>query len=590
MDSLRPMLWLAFAFVLFLLWQAWQKDHAPSPELAAAVATVASRASVPTIALPAAPTATAPASGASSTSAMSSTVPTAAPTAAPTAVAPAANTAATAAPAQGERLRIRTDVLDLELDTLGGDLTGAELRGYAMAKGEAPRVRLLSADGLHRAAVRAGLRGSDGTVLDNRTLWTADAREFALADGSDALEVVLRAPLGAGLTAEKVYSFKRGDYAIGLALRVKSSGAAWRGDAYVQLDKHLVPIERSIFSSEGYSYEGVAYHDGVKYQKLASDDLDEKAFEAAIAGGWIANLQHYFLVAALPTPTAADGAGEGATAVPVTSTYFARALGGMDYVAGFVMPAIDVAAGGAGQFATTLYVGPKLQSHLEQVAPGLELSTDYGMFTIFAQPLFWLLEKLHWLFGNWGWAIVGLTVLIKVAFYKLSETSGRSMAKMRTVAPKLEQLKERYKDDRMKLNEAMLELYKKEKINPVSGCLPILLTLPVFIALYWVLLESVEMRQAPWMLWIQDLSSKDPYFVLPLLMGGAMWAQMKLNPPPPDPVQAKVMQMMPIMFTGMSAFFPAGLTLYWLINTALSVAQQWQINRVVEAEAAARRS
>jgi YidC/Oxa1 family membrane protein insertase len=574
------MLWLAFAFVLFLMWQAWEQDHAPAPtaELASANATLAPRASVPTVALPAAPNA-APTAAAT---------PSGAPTiAAPTA--PAAAPAPSAAPVvQGQRLRVRTDVLDLEIDTLGGDLVGAELLDYALAKGQAPRVRLLSAEGLHRAAVRAGLRGADGTTLDHRTLWTAGAAEFALAEGADELAVVLTAPLGEGLVAEKAYTFRRGDYAIALTLRVRNAGAAaWRGDAYVQLDKHLVPIERSIFSAEGYSYEGVAYHDGTKYQKLASDDLDEKAFEAAIAGGWIANLQHYFLVAALPTP---GGAGEGAAVVPTPSTYFARSLGELDYVAGFVMPAQDVAAGGAGEFRTTLYVGPKLQDRLEHVAPGLELSTDYGMFTIFAQPLFWLLEKLHWLFGNWGWAIVGLTVLIKVAFYKLSETSGRSMAKMRTVAPKLEQLKERYKDDRQKLNEAMLELYRKEKINPVSGCLPILLTLPVFIALYWVLLESVEMRQAPWILWIDDLSAKDPYFVLPLLMGAAMWAQMKLNPPPPDPVQAKVMQVMPIMFTGMSAFFPAGLTLYWLVNTALSVAQQWQINRVVEKEAAARRA
>jgi len=344
----------------------------------------------------------------------------------------------------------------------------------------------------------------------------------------------------------------------------------------VQIDEHVVPIERSFFSTDGYSFYGIAYHDGEKYQKLDADKLAEGPFQRGISGGWIANLRHHFLVAMVPGEE-----GE--------NVYFARDAGQRDYAAGYVQPGRAVPGGQAVEFKSTLWVGPKLQDRLVDVAPGLELATDYGMFTIFAKPLFWALEKLHWLFGNWGWSIIGLTVGLKLAFYKLAETSGRSMAKMRTVAPKLEELKRRYKDDKQKLNEKMLELYRDEKINPVAGCLPVLIQLPVFIALYWVLLESVEMRQAPWALWIDDLSARDPFFVLPLLMGAAMWVQMKLNPPPPDPVQAKVMQFMPIMFTGMSAFFPAGLTLYWLVNTALSVAQQWRINQVVEREASARK-
>ena len=568
MDNTRLLLWVSLGFVLFLTYEAWQRDYAPPPAPASSTAASVPDAGIPAIAAPTlsqggADPAPAPVAASAALPALPLSVgmpPASVPTAAPT--------------SRGQRVHVRTDLVDIELDTLGADLVRLDLLAYPVKKDGAEPVRLIDTDRADRRIAQTGLRaGAEGTAPDHRTLWQVPAQHFVLAEGSDALEVMFSWARGDGLTVEKVYTFHRGDYLIDVEFRVKNaSGQPFRADAYLQLVEHLVPIERSLFSTEGYSHAGPAYHDGTKYEKLHVDEIGERPLEQQVQGGWIAVLQHYFVAALVPRGQEDK------------NTYFARNLGGTDYAAGVVMPAREVAAGASGAFAAQMWIGPKLQDRLESVAPGLELSVDYGMLTIFAKPLFWLLEKLHGFVGNWGWAIVLLTLLVKILFYKLAETSGRSMAKMRKVAPKLEQLKERYKDDRQKLNEGMLELYRKEKINPVSGCLPILIQLPVFIALYWVLLESVELRQAPWILWIGDMSAMDPYFVLPLLMGIAMWAQMKLNPPPPDPVQAKVMMFMPILFTGMSAFFPAGLTLYWLINTALSVLQQWQINRVVDAE------
>jgi YidC/Oxa1 family membrane protein insertase len=252
-------------------------------------------------------------------------------------------------------------------------------------------------------------------------------------------------------------------------------------------------------------------------------------------------------------------------------------------------PTTTIAAGAEHTFNTTMFVGPKLQNQLEQIDPSLKLTVDYGILTLLSNPLFWLLSKIFDFVGNWGVAIILVTVLIKMAFYKLTEKSGRSMAKMREIQPRMKALQDRYKDDRQALSQAMMELYKREKVNPAAGCLPILIQMPFFLAFYWVLLESVEMRQAPFALWITDLSTRDPYFILPLIMGVAMFAQQKLNPAPTDPVQAKVMQIMPIMFTVFFAFFPSGLVLYWVTNTLLSIAQQWKVNKVVEAEAKAQK-
>lgn len=306
------------------------------------------------------------------------------------------------------------------------------------------------------------------------------------------------------------------------------------------------------------------------YKKVSMKDIDKGSLKENVSGGWVAWLQHYFVTAWIPAKSDNN----------VVQT---RKDSQGNYIIGYTGPAISVPAGGKVETSAMLYAGPKIQSKLKELSPGLELTVDYGFLWFIAQPIFWLLQHIHSLLGNWGWSIIVLTMLIKGLFFPLSAASYRSMARMRAVAPKLAALKERFGDDRQKMSQAMMELYKKEKINPLGGCLPILVQMPVFLALYWVLLESVEMRQAPWMLWITDLSIKDPFFILPIIMGATMFIQQRLNPTPPDPMQAKVMKMMPIIFTFFFLWFPAGLVLYWVVNNCLSIAQQWYITRSIEA-------
>jgi YidC/Oxa1 family membrane protein insertase len=325
-----------------------------------------------------------------------------------------------------------------------------------------------------------------------------------------------------------------------------------------------------MFDVETYSFQGPVAYDGKKYEKLDVEELPTTPFTQSLSQGWFGAIQHHFLAAAVP-PAAETWSYDGRFA---DGKFLVSAIG----------PLQAVPPDGLARFSSKLFIGPKVQKELTATAPGLELTVDYGRLTLLAQPMFWLLNKVHGVVQNWGVAIILVTLLIKLVFYKLSEKSGRSMAGMRKLQPRMKALQERYKDDRQAMSSALMELYKKEKINPAAGCLPMLVQIPFFISFYWVLLESVEMRQAPFVLWITDLSSKDPFFVLPLLMGAAMFFQQKLNPPPPDPVQAKMMQIMPIVFTGFFAFFPAGLVLYWLTNSVLSIAQQWRINKVLGAD------
>jgi len=349
------------------------------------------------------------------------------------------------------------------------------------------------------------------------------------------------------------------------------SATEWSGASYVQIARHVFEQKRSMFDVESFAYRGPAIYDGNKYRKLDVNDDEDGKFAANVTDGWMASMQHHFVSAAVPPK------GE--------EYHFTLGKEDSHALLTYRGPLKTVPAGATGHFAEKVFVGPKLQAQLKTVGPRLELTADYGKLTILAQPLFWLLEKVHSFIGNWGWAIIIVTILLKLLFYKLTETSGRSMAKMRTISPRIKSIQERYKDDREQLAKQMMELYKREKINPVAGCLPIVVQIPVFLAFYWVLLESVEMRQAPFMGWIQDLSSKDPFFILPIVMGAAMFGQFKLNPTPPDPMQAKIFAFMPVIMTVMMAWFPAGLLLYWTTNTLLSIAQQWNINRVVEAEA-----
>ena len=468
-------------------------------------------------------------------------------------------------------MRIVTDVLDIELSLAGGEMIRADIREYPQHKDDPEQtpVRLFNVDSpetqfLFQSGLTSGEAGR--AEPNHRATFTAPAGEFRLADGSDTLVVPLAWTDGAGLTVTKRYVFTRGSYAVRLEYEVVNAGQApVKLASYLQLLRHSVGNERSMWDPETYAFRGPAYFDGEKYQKLDIEDAEDAALSRSVTGGWLAAMQHHFVAAVVPT------AGQ--------PYQYELRVEDMDYLVRAVGPAHAVPAGGRLELAETLFVGPKLQEQLKEAGPRLELTADYGMLTILAQPLFWLLSKVYDFVGNWGLAIIIVTFLIKLVFYKLAETSGRSMAKMKTVAPRLKAIQERHKDNREEQARAMMELYKREKINPVAGCLPVLVQIPFFLAFYWVLLESVEMRQAPWILWIDDLAAKDPFYILPLLMTASTLFQPWLNPTPPDPVQAKMMWIMPLAFGVMFFFFPAGLVLYWLTNNILSIAQQWFINK-----------
>ncbi len=378
-----------------------------------------------------------------------------------------------------------------------------------------------------------------------------------------------------GITVTKTYTFHPGSYRIDLSYDVvNTSGSDWKAASYVQLVRHYEHVERSYFKVETYAYRGPAVSDGTKYRKLNVENEEDRAFKQSITNGWLAALQHHFVAAAVP---------------PATEPYeYQLSLSPRnDFTLSYRGPLKTVPAGGTQSFKEELFVGPKLQEQLGSIAPLLDRVTDYGWLTPIARTLFLALEWVYKGVHNWGVAIIFVTFLIKLAFYKLTAASGRSMAKMRNVAPRIKAIQERYKDDREQLGRQMMELYKREKINPLAGCLPILIQIPFFFAFYRVLLESVEMRQAPFFGWINDLSSRDPFFILPLLMGAAMFAQFKLQPmPSTDPMQAKVFAFMPVIMSVTMAWFPSGLVLYWLTNTLLSIAQQWRINKLVAAEQA----
>ena len=554
MDNPRLYLWIALALLGWMNVVQWNRDYgapAPAATTAAAPSGAAASGATGTAQLPSVPTGQgAPASAA----------------AAPAVAAP------TATAATSPRVRVVTDVLDLDISLQGGDLVRADLLKYPRDKQEgSPPVRLFDTEEPNFYVLRSGLRALDGRAEPTHlALYTSTADEYRMAPGQE-----LRVPItwtdGQGVTVTKTYVFKPGSYDVGLHYDVDNrSDTAWSGASYVQIARHIFQQKRSMFDVESYAFRGPAIYDGKSYRRLDVEDEDDAKLSESVTDGWVASLQHHFVSAAVPPK---------AEAYQVTlgkdgdhSLLTARG------------PLKAVPAGTTGQFSETLFVGPKLQEQLKVTGPKLERVVDYGKLTILAEPLFWLMEQVHRFVGNWGWTIIIVTFLLKLLFYKLTETSGRSMAKMRTIAPRIKSIQERYKDDREQLAKQMMEIYKREKINPVAGCLPILVQIPVFLAFYWVLLESVEMRQAPWMLWIQDLSSKDPFFILPILMGVAMYGQFKLNPAPPDPMQAKIFAFMPVIMTVMMAWFPAGLVLYWLTNTLLSIAQQWKINKVVEAE------
>jgi YidC/Oxa1 family membrane protein insertase len=471
---------------------------------------------------------------------------------------------------QGQRIEIRTDVYRIEVDTRGATLGRAELLRYPVELDTPDQPLVLLDDAQEQPYVVQGglLAGDTAPAPTHESLFVAERTAYALQAGQDELIVPLRWQSG-GVDVTKEFVFHRDSYEIGIRYGVSNSTAtAWQGRTYTQ-------ITRADPGRTGrrlvYTYTGAVLSSPEKpYEKIDFEDMREHKLERDISDGWIAMLQHYFVTALLPARAGAP------------YRFYTARLGDDRFAVGLISPAADIAALGAGTFEERVYVGPKVQSLLARAAHGLDLTVDYGHLWFLAKPLFICLVWLHGVVGNWGWAIILVTVMLKVLFYRLSAAGYRSMANMRRVQPRLKAIQERYKDDRARLNQAMMQIYKEEKINPFGGCLPILIQIPVFIALYWVLLESVEMRQVRWVLWIRDLSSPDPYWVLPLIMGATMFVQQKLNPAPMDPVQEKVMQIMPFAFTIFFGFFPSGLVLYWVANNILSIGQQWLITRGME--------
>jgi YidC/Oxa1 family membrane protein insertase len=565
------LLWIALAAILYLNYDAWMHDYPASGQRDAlnqsaagapgAASTLGN--SVPQAASGASPPVTA------------APVPTAEPF-----TPPPASAASAPVDSPSQLLHVTTDVFNLVINLKGGELDQADLLQYPLRK-DAPNipVRLISREPPESLyLLQTGLIGGAGEAAPTHlTTWNSAERSFVLPADAKELRVPLTWTDGQGLTVTKTFVFTRGLYSIDLIYDVQNAGATPRKLAsYSQFLRHWEHASRSYFDVETYSFKGPAVYDGAKSHDLNVENETDSKFSETITNGWLASLQHQFVSAIVP---AADQ--------PVVYRLQVR---DKEYLLSATGAPTEVAAGGKAEFREKLFVGPKLQSQLAATGPRLERTVDFGILTVLAQPLFATLNWVHGLVGNWGWAIIIVTALIKLLFYPLSQASGRSMAKMRTVAPRMKQIQETFKDDREKLGRAMMELYKKEKINPLAGCLPMLVQIPFFISFYRVLLESVEMRQAPFLLWVNDLSSRDPFFVLPLLMGAAMFAQFKLNPAPPDPMQAKIMQFMPLVMTGMMAWFPCGLVLYWLTNTLLTIAQQWRVNQVVEAEAAKPRS
>ncbi len=541
MDNLRFVLFVAFAFLSYLLWQQWQIDYGPKPEPSKEIATgEAPKPDVP-----------------SSAGAVNDVAKTSVPAETPA--------------LKGQRVKVTTDVLHLEIDTYGGGIHELDLPNYPVDKNQPDHpVRLLNDEPEQLFIAQNGFLAEGEATPNHHSLWQSAQTEYRLQAGQDSVSVPLTWSNDKGIQVTKTYLFKRGSYLIALEQQISNrSDTVWRGRQYAQLQRRQPPQQDKSTFIRTYT-GGVVYTKEEKYEKISFDDMRDNAFNRKAEGGWIAMIQHYFLAAWIPPANEID-------------TLYTKALADDHFVIGFYSPVSEINPGEEKRYSASLFAGPKLQRVLEATAPGLELTVDYGSLTLVAKPIFWLLEQFHKLFNNWGWAIVFVTVVIKALFYRLSAASYRSMANMRKLQPKIQALKERHGDDKQKFNQAMMELYRRDKVNPLGGCLPIVVQIPVFLSLYWVLVESVELRQAPFIFWINDLSSKDPYFILPILMGISMYVQQKLNPSPVDPIQAKVMQFFPVIFTVFFLFFPSGLVLYWVVNNVLSIIQQWYITKSIGA-------
>ncbi|MEN9450882.1 MAG: hypothetical protein RJA83_1500 [Pseudomonadota bacterium] len=475
-------------------------------------------------------------------------------------------------------IHIKTDVLDLQIDPTGGDVVSLALPTYTKTVNSKESFNLLQNDRQRVFIAQSGLIGANGADAnpEGRPVYRSLKTNYQLTANEKTLEVPLYFTDKNGVEIQKIFTFTKGKYDIALRYNIiNHSPTPWQGLMFAQLKRDGSEDPSASHQGMGMAtFLGGAWGAGEKtYNKVEFTDFSEEAVKETAKGGWTAIVQHYFVAAWIP---------DAKTTNHLTSR--ANKEKG-EYFIGFTTPDLTVAAGMQNSIHATLYAGPKIQDHLKVLSPGLELTVDYGWLWFIAQFLFWLLKAIHGVLGNWGWAIVGLTVIVKMAFFHLSATSYKSMANMRRVTPEMQRIKEQYGTDRAKMSQAMMDLYKKEKINPISGCLPMLVQMPVFLALYWTLMESVELRHAPWLLWITDLAAMDQYFVLPLIMGLTMYIQQLLNPQPTDPMQAKVMKLMPVIFTVFMLWFPSGLVLYWVVNNTLSIIQQWVITRQIEGAA-----
>ena len=535
MDNQRIFLFAILSVLILMLWSAWETENKPTQSSA-------TKQEVPV-----------------------------APKTADVQAASSLTTTGKEQLSSGERIRVKTDLMNVEIDTQGGDLRVIELLKYSVSLDQPDKpLRLLEDVGPRIFIAQSGLIGHEGTLPNHKSRYKAEKQHYELSGDAKDLTIRLDWSSPEGIVVTKIYTFHRNEYRVDVSYEVVNKSSKARDVYfYAQFLRSHEESKGGLTSLPTYT-GGVIYTQDKHYEKIDFDHMRDKSLARDAEGGWVAMVQHYFIGAWLSEPKEQN-------------QYYSDTQFGNLFVIGYksLVP-VHIGAGGKASIGSRLYVGPKEQHRLEKMDESLKLTVDYGWLTFIAAPLFWILEWLHKLVHNWGWAIILLTMLIKAVFYPLSVASYRSMAHMRKMQPRMQALKERFGDDKTKLNQAMMELYKTEKINPLGGCLPILIQIPVFISLYWVLLESVELRQAPFTLWIKDLSAPDPFFVLPLLMGASMLAQQWLNPQPIDPLQKKLMYALPVVFTGMFLFFPSGLVLYWVVQNVLSIAQQWQINRAIE--------
>ncbi|PHS25099.1 MAG: membrane protein insertase YidC [Methylophaga sp.] len=551
MDNFKTYIIFGLVIVSLLLWDAWQNDYVR-----------------PLAAQQQAAAATAPPTADSALPSMPSAVPQQELADLPSVTIdgslPEINQ--TVAINNANKIHIKTDVLDVYIDTQGADIRNLALLKYPV-ESSAPDVpvQFLDDSASRFFVTQSGLLHVNNKGPLHNSQYTAERSSYELSEGQDTLSVPFHWQSEDGISVTKTYHFHRDSYLIDVNYQItNNSSEHYSVHPYAQFNRTR-PQEGSGFI---YTYTGAVFSsEENNYEKIDFDDLDDADFAQAASVGWAAMIQHYFVAALIPTPQERE------------KSLYGRSIKERNYTAGAKMPTISIEVGNTAKVTYQMYIGPKQHQRLEAAAEHLNLTVDFGILTIISQPLFWLLEQFHKITNNWGWSIVLLTILIKLVFFQLSAKSYRSMAGMRKLTPKLATLKERFGDDKQKFNAAMMDLYRTEKINPLGGCLPILVQMPVFLAFYWVLVEAIELRQAPFIWWLQDLTAIDPYFILPLLFGLSMFFQQKLNPAPQDPAQAMVMKAFPIVFTVFFAFFPSGLVLYWVVNNILSIAQQWYITK-----------